>query len=150
MAVTPVRALLAAQAQTGWNRALRELGRGGTIAMIAGVGALGLFALLPMIGGLATAGWLLGRSANPWAPVFIGGLLTALTFGGGILGGILGGSKSLAWERLRGFPLRRREVFTAELVAGLGDLLMMILASGILAFSLGLLAAHPARAAFIL
>lgn len=150
MAVTHVRALLAAHAQTGWNRALRELGRGGAIALIAGVAALGLFALLPMVAGLAFAGWLLGRSANPWAPVFVGGLLTLVSVGGGLLGGILGGSKSLAWERLRAFPLRRGEVFAAELVAGLGDLLTGTIAAGLLAFCLGLAAAHPARSPFAL
>ncbi|HEU4951264.1 MAG TPA: hypothetical protein VFT46_04895, partial [Holophagaceae bacterium] len=150
MAVTHVRALLAAHAQTGWNRARRELGRGGAVALAVGAAALAFFALLPMVGGLAFAGWLLGRSVNPWGPVFIGGLLTALALGGGVLGGVLGGSKSLAWECLRGFPLRRSEVFGAELVAGLGDLLTGTIAAGLVAFCLGLAAAHPTRSPFAL
>ncbi len=149
MAVSPVRALLASHFQTGWNRAIREMGRNGTLALVVASCCIGVFALLPMTAGLGFAGWVLGRSLHePWAPGVLGVIFTATAFGGGLLGGILGGAKTLDWERLRAFPLRRGQIFVAELVAGLGDLLTMMLALGLTSLTLGLMAAQPARAPF--
>ncbi|HET8902114.1 MAG TPA: hypothetical protein VFM84_09275, partial [Holophagaceae bacterium] len=149
MAVSPVRALLISHFQTGWNRAIREMGRNGTVALVIVSLCIGAFALLPMTAGLGFAGFVLGRAIHePWAPAALGGIFTATAFGGGLLGGILGGAKALDWERLRAFPLRRGQIFGAELVAGLGDLLTMMLALGLISLSLGLILAQPLRAPF--
>lgn len=150
-AVNPVRALLASHFQTGLNRSIREMGRNGTAALILATLCLGLFALLPLTAGLALAGWTLGKAIQePWVPALLGGIFTVLAFGGGLLGGVLGGAKSLAWERLRGFPLSKGQVFRAELVAGLGDLLTLMLSLGLASLTLGLLCAQPLRAPFAL
>jgi hypothetical protein len=144
--VSPVRALLASHFQTGWNRAIREMGRNGTFALVIVACCVGFFALLPMTAGLGFAGWVLGRNIHePWAPAALGAIFTAAAAGGGLLGGILGGAKTLDWERLRAFPLARAQIFGAELVAGLGDLLTMMFALGLLSLTLGLILAQPFR-----
>ena len=148
---SPVRALLISHFQTGWNRAIREMGRNGMVGLVIVVCCVGIFALLPMTGGLGFAGYALGRSiGEPWAPAMVGAIFTAAAFGGGLLGGILGGAKTLDWERLRGFPLRKGQIFIAELIAGLGDLLTMMIAIGLGSFTLGLIIAQPLRAPFAL
>ena len=147
MAVSPIRALLVSHFQSGTNRAVREIGRNGVWAMVAVGLSLGVFALLPMTAGMGFAGWVIGRAIHePWAPALLGAMFTAAAFGGGLLGGVLGGSKSLDWERLRGFPLQRRQIFAAELVAGLGDLFALMMALGLGSLTLGLIIAQPWRA----
>ena len=147
MAVSPVRALLISHAQAGLNRSIREMGRNRLWAVALVAGSVGLLALLPVTMGMGFAGWTLGRAIREaWAPALIGAVFTFTAFGGGIFGGILGGSKSLDWERLRSFPLRRGQLFAAELVAGLGDLFAMMVAAGLGSFTLGLVIAQPLRA----
>ncbi len=149
--MTPVRALLTSHFQTGLNRSIREMGRNGTAALIIVVCCVALFALLPLTLGLGLAGWSLGRAIHtPWVPGLIGAIFTVIAFGGGLLGGILGGAKSLQWERLRAFPLRKGTIFAAELIAGLGDLLTLLLGLGLASLTLGLLIAQPLRAPFTL
>lgn len=147
MAVTPLRALLVSHFQAGANRAIREVGRNGIWALVAVGLSLGVFALLPMTLGMGLAGWALGRAIHePWAPGLVGAVFTAAAVGGGLLGGVLGGAKTLDWERLRGFPLKRRQIFLAELVAGLGDLFALMIALGMASLTAGLVAAQPLRA----
>lgn len=147
MAVSPVRALLVSHFQAGINRSVREVGRNGAWAIVAVSLSVGLFALLPMTLGMGFAGWTLGRSIqSSWAPGLLGAVFTAAALGGGALGGVLGGSKSLDWERLRGFPLQRRQIFLAELAAGLGDIYAMMMALGMGSLTIGLIVALPARA----
>lgn len=151
MAVSPVRALLVSHFQAGINRSVREMGRNGTVALIIAVVCLGIFALLPLTVGMGFTGWVLGRSIRElWAPAALGAIFTAIALGGGLLGGILGGAKTLDWERLRAFPLRKSRIFAAELIAGLGDLLTLILGLGLGSLTLGLILAQPLRAPFAL
>ena len=147
MTTSPIRALLVSHAQAAYNRSIREMGRNGTIAMVVAVISLGLFGLIPITLGMIFAGWSLGHVLhNEWAPAVVGAIYTLLALGGGLMGGVLGGAKSLDWERLRGFPLSRRQIFSAELMAGLGDLLPLLLALGLGSFTLGLIIAQPFRA----
>ena len=147
MAVSPVRALLLSHFQAGVNRSVREMGRNGVWALVLVTLTVGLMALLPLTVGMGLAGWALGRAIHePWSPALLGAVFTVAAFGGGIFGGILGGSKSLDWERLRGFPLRKGQIFAAELVAGLGDLFAMMVAVALGSMTLGLLFALPFRA----
>ncbi|HET6330094.1 MAG TPA: hypothetical protein VFF76_04830 [Holophagaceae bacterium] len=149
--MSPVRALLISHFQAGWNRAIREMGRNGTVALVIVACCAGFFALLPITAGLGFTGWVLGRGIHePWAPAALGAIFTATAVGGGLLGGILGGAKTLDWERLRAFPLRRGQIFGAELVAGLGDLLTLMIALGLVSLSLGLILAQPFRTLFTL
>jgi len=148
--ISPTRALLISHFQTGWNRALREMGRNGAVGMVIAAVSIGFFALFPMTAGLGLAGFALGRHLDQaWAPAAVGAIFTAMALGGGLLGGILGGAKTLDWERLRGFPLKRMEIFAAELAAGVGDLLSLMFTVAMGSFALGLLIAVPARAIFL-
>ena len=77
---------------------------------------------LPALGISAVAGYLLGTHFDhSTAPLILGG---ALAFGAvlvGAISGIMGGTKELQWESYRIYPLSLREIFAAELVAGIGD-----------------------------
>ena len=147
MAVNPIRALLVSHFQTGLNRGMREMGRKGAIALALFGLVMALFTLLPLTAGLGLAGWALGKHIlEPWGPAGLGAVYSAAAIGGGLLGGVLGGSKSLDWERLRGFPLRKAQIFAAELVAGLGDLLSLLIALGLASLTAGLILAVPFRA----
>ncbi len=149
--ISPTRALLISHFQAGWNRAIREMGRNGAVGMVIAAVSIGFFALFPMTAGLGFAGFALGRHLEaPWAPAALGAIFTAMAFGGGLLGGILGGAKTLDWERLRGFPLRRGQIFAAELVAGLGDLLALMFTVAMASLALGLAIAVPTRVLFVL
>lgn len=151
MAVNPVRAVLAAHLSATWNRSTRELGRNGAWVLVLVMGLLLVVAGGPVVVGSTLFGWLLlgPRLLEPdfFAP-FLGATLALLVFFGGVVGGILGGSRTLAWESYRVFPLRLRALFAAELTAGLGDPLClgMALMSGFLLLGVGI--AHPSTLLF--
>jgi len=142
--VSPFRALLAAHGQATWNRSARELGRQGAwvLALVVGIFALvGAFGLL--LGGGAL-GWLLGsRLDRPVILTILGALLAFLGFGGGLIGGVLGGARELAWEAYRGFPLRLRTLYLAELTAGLADMLPLTMGLALTGLLLGIGVAAP-------
>jgi len=144
VAVTPFRALLSAHGQATWNQSVRELGRRGQWVVLL---ALGLAALLfggMLLAGSGALGWLLGSKLDQAHTLLIlGGLLTLIGFGGGLLGGILGGARQLAWESYRSFPLRLSTLFSAELLAGTGDLIPLALGSVAAGLLLGVGFAAP-------
>ena len=133
MRLKPIRALLAAHTQSAWNRSARELGAQG--AWVQGL-VTGLVALLgagPLLGGMGVLGWIMGRSLEqPLAAGLLGGTLSLLSLGGGLFGGVAGDARHLGWEASRAFPLRTRELFAAEVAAGLGDPFPMLLAVALL------------------
>ena len=141
--VNPVRAVLEAHLRATWNRSSKEFGKMGALAFALLMGVALLAAAGPVIVGSSLFGYaLLGkRIAEPdvFAP-FLGGTLALLAFFGGIVGGILGGSRVLAWESYRVFPLRLRSLFAAELIACLGDplCLAMSVMIGFLLLGVGL------------
>lgn len=139
------RALLAAHFQTSWNRSAREMGRQGALALVILTCLMGLFAIGPLFLGLGGLGWVIGSNFHkPLAPVFLGLALALISIGGGLFGGILGGARQLNWETYRGFPLRLRTLYLAELAAGIADPLPLILGLGLLGFLAGLGLASPA------
>lgn len=148
MAVGPTRALLAAYFQTSLARSVKEMSRQGLWALIFLVIVLALFLAAPVAIGLFMAGYSLGPKWN--APggehvvTLLGAILALLVGMGGIMGGLLGGAKKLSWEQYRMFPVRRPQLFAAELVAGLGDVLVLGLAVGLFSFTFGLAMARPA------
>lgn len=148
MAVSPIRALLVAHFQTSLARSTKEMSRQGVWAMGLLVAVLALFVALPAAFGLFMAGFVLGpRLGGPrgdQAAVALGVLLSLLVGVGGVLGGLLGGARKLSWEQYRIFPLSLPRLFAAELIAGLGDVLVLGLALGLGAFGLGLGLARPA------
>jgi len=112
------RALLTAHFQTSWNSSAREMGRQGVLVMGLLVALLGLLGAGPLFLGMGGLGCLLGRSLDEsLAPASLGVVLTLLSLGGGLFGGVAGGARQLSWEAYRGFPLGLRTLYFAELVA---------------------------------
>lgn len=144
--VSPVRAVLEAHLRATWNRSSKEFGKVGAVAFALLMGVILLAAAGPVIVGSSLFGYaLLGaRIAEPefFAP-FLGGTLVLLAFFGGIVGGILGGSRVLAWESYRVFPLRLGSLFAAELIACLGDPLCLAMSVMIAFLLLGVGLANP-------
>ncbi len=130
MALGSFRALLAAHGQTTWNQSARELGRQGQWALVLTVLVAATFGAGLLLVGTGVLGWVLGGALDrPLLPLVLGGMLSLVSFGGGLMGGVLGGARQLAWESYRGFPLRTSTLYGAELVAGFGDLLPLALGS---------------------
>ena len=145
MVVGPIRALLTAHVQASWNRSLKELGKGGTTAMVALLIVLLLVVLVPAMGGFGVLGYVIAAGIEkPFAPMALALLLTAVGFGSGFVCGIAGGARALEWERYRAFPLGLRSLFAAELMAGAGDLLPLFMLFGMGFLSLGMTIARPA------
>lgn len=143
-AVGPMRAVLAAHFQATWNRSAREMGRGGRWALVLAIGLIGLLGGLPAMGVSAFGGYLLGSHFEATTTPLIMGAV--LAFGAGMVGlvsGILGGTKVLQWESYQLYPIPLRQVFAAELVAGIGDPLPMLAGVSALSLCIGLSVAHP-------
>ncbi len=149
--VSPFRAVLAAHFQATWNRSAKELGKSGRWAMLLVMGLVLLFGAIPTLGISAVAGYLLGTHFDhDKAPLILGG---GLAFGAvlvGTISGIMGGTKELQWESYRIYPLSLRELFAAEIVAGIGDPWPMLAGLSALALCMGISAAHPSLLPFAL
>lgn len=144
MAVSPIRAVLVAHLQASFNRSRKDLGATGSLIAAIAVGLITLFAALPILGGGLFGGYALGANLQEsGVALILGGILTALTVIGGVVAGISGGTKTLTWESYRSFPLRPLALFSAELVAGLGEIWTIILVSLQTALLLGVGMAHP-------
>ncbi|WP_243317371.1 hypothetical protein [Geothrix paludis] len=144
MVVGAFRALLAAHGQATWNRSARELGRQGAWVLVLVVGILAAFAAVGLVLGGGALGWLLGsRLDRPIAATVLGAVLAFFGFGGGLIGGVLGGARELAWEAYRGFPLRLRTLYLAELTAGLVDMLPLTMGLALTGLLLGIGLAAP-------
>lgn len=148
MAVSPrlaaFRALLTAHAQTSWNRSVRELGRQGVVLMVFLTALVGLLGILPVFAGMGALGWVVGGNLHkPLVPALLGLVLTLVSLGGGLFGGVLGGARQLSWEAYRGYPLKLRTLYVAELMASLGDPLPLMLGIALTAFTTGLAVGSP-------
>ncbi|HJW43025.1 MAG TPA: hypothetical protein VJ463_01100 [Geothrix sp.] len=151
MRLSPFRALLAAHFQTAWNRSAREMGRQGAWVMGLLVGITGLLAAGPLFLGMGGLGWLLGsRLDRPFAVALLGLVLTLISLGGGLFGGVAGGTRQLSWEAYRGYPLKLRSLYLAELAAGIADPLPLILGVGLAGFLTGVALALGAPGAALL
>ena len=138
------RALLAAHLQTSWNRSIREMGRQGAWVMALLVGLLGVLGIGPLFLGMGGLGWLMGSGLDkPLAATLMGGLFALVSLGGGLFGGVVGGARQLNWEAYRSYPLKLRTLYLAELIAGLGDPLPLILGVGLTGFLLGVALGSP-------
>ncbi len=149
--VSPFRAVLAAHFQATWNRSAKEMGKTGRWAMLLVMGLVALFGGLPALGISAVGGYALGAHFDHTrAPLILGGVLALGAIMVGAISGIMGGTKALQWESYRIYPLSLRQIFAAELVAGIGDPWPMLAGLSALALCLGLSAAHPSLLPFAL
>ncbi|MFZ1375206.1 MAG: hypothetical protein WAS25_01270 [Geothrix sp.] len=142
--LTAFRAMLQAHYQTAMNRSVREMGRQGVWVMVVLTILMGFFAIVPLFLGMGGAGWAIGRHLpNRLAIFFLGLAMATLGLGGGLFGGILGGARQLSWESYRGYPLKLRTLYLAELAAGLADPMPLLLGLGFLGFLAGLAIGSP-------
>jgi len=148
--VSPVATLLVAHLQAGWNRSRQEMGKSGRTAYFIAVAMLGLFAAIPAVFGSLLGGYFLGRALpHPIAVRVLGGVLAGLALVGGFTGGLFGGTRVLGWETTRIFPLRLRSLFLAELIAGLGDLMPLTIATLCACLLAGIAVAKPLALPFL-
>ncbi len=129
--MSPLRAVLAGHLQASQNRLVRQLGSHGVIFLAFAVVLITVSMIIPIVFGLSVGAFFLARAAfetdgNPELSAVIGLILTGMAVGGGIIGGVAGGAKQLEWEQYRGFPLRPVTLFSAEVLAGLGDAITLI------------------------
>ena len=151
MSSSPFQAVLAAHFQATWNRSAKEMGKSGRWAMLVVMGLVALFGGLPALGLSAVAGYALGAHFDhASAPLILGGVLGFGAIMVGAISGIMGGTKALQWESYRAYPLSLRQLFAAELVAGIGDPWPMLAGSSALAFCMSLSVAHPSLLGFAL
>jgi hypothetical protein len=139
--MSPVPALLAAHFQASRNRAQLDLGKAGRVVYWS-VGLLfTLLLIVPALLLLLGGGYFLGDALpNAGTPRVLGALFAYLI----LIGGTVGSSRVLDWERTRTFPLRLRSLFIAELIAGFGDLLPIFLSLIAASLLLGIGVAKPA------
>lgn len=128
---SPLRAVLTAHLQSSQNRLVRQLGVNGVAMLLVAIGLITTTVIVPIVFGLTTAAFFLADSAfdadgRPELMHVIGLILTAVSVGGGLIGGIAGGAKQLAWEQYKGFPLRPVTLFAAEVLSGLGDAITLV------------------------
>ncbi|MFN8011574.1 MAG: hypothetical protein U0P81_09210 [Holophagaceae bacterium] len=151
MAVGLLRAVLKAHLEATWNRSVRELGRSGTWAVYVVTGLALLFGALPLFLAGAALGWFGGLKLHlPGAKALLGGVLTAIPLLGGVVSGILGGTRALTWESYKVYPVGLRPLFAAELLAGLGDPFPFLAGLALLGTFLGFSGARPALAPLML
>jgi hypothetical protein len=137
-----LRALVAAHAQSAWNRGSLRLSRmGRTIAVIllvfAWLTGTSAFSL-----GAFGMGWVLG---SDWDNrLTLGSLiLFALSWGIGALFGLTGGGRLLEVGQLRQFPVRPITILFAELAARLAEPVTAVVAVTLFAMHVGIASARP-------
>ncbi len=143
MAVSPLRALLTAQAQSTWNRLLREGGTG-SVVVSALVALLVAAAVTPPMVACLVIGRSYGRGLATGEGLGSGlGGIQALILAGGMLSGLLEHRLTFSVEAARLYPIPRLSLLGAELVAGLLNLLALLAGLCGLALTLGLSLGAP-------
>lgn len=145
-----LRALVAAHAQSAWNRSTRQLTRVGrnfalvfiVIGWLFGAGGFGL--------GMLALGWAAGREIEGRGLPLAGGTIVLLSWGIGLLFGITGGGRLLEVGQLKSYPVRPLTTFFAELVARLADPLTFGVSTGLFCFCAGIAVSAPSRVPVLL
>lgn len=146
MAVSPLRALLAAQAQSTWNRLRLEAGEasvvaGGLVAVIAAA------AMAPPVGVCFVAGRSSGHGLAAGGSLAAGlTAFQALILALAVLSGLLEHRLAFSAGGFRLYPIPRLPLLGAELVAGLLNLFTLLGALCSLALALGLSLGAPRAA----
>jgi hypothetical protein len=146
LAVSPLRALMAAQARSTWNRLQREGGEASVVAasLVALVAAA---AVAPPVGACLVVGRSYGRGLA--AGESLAASLTgfqALILGLAVLSGLLEHRLTFGVAGFRLYPIPRLSLLGAELAAGLLNLLTLLGSLCCLALALGLSIGAPGAA----
>jgi hypothetical protein len=144
--VSPLRTLLAAQAQSTWNRLQREGGEASVVA--AGLVALvAAAAMAPPVGACFVAGHAYGRGLAAGESLAAGlTAFQALILSLAVLSGLLEHRLTYSISGFRLYPIPRLPLLGAELVAGLLNLLTLLGSLCCLALALGLCVGAPLAA----
>jgi hypothetical protein len=143
VAVSPLRALLTAQAQSTWNRLQREAGEASVVAA-ALVAVLAAIATAPPVYACFVVGRSFGRALA--AGQSVAGAVTAfqaLILFAAVVSGVLEQRMTFSMGGFRLYPISRLPLLGAELVAGLLNLLPLLGALCSLSLALGLSAGAP-------
>ncbi len=143
MAVSPLRALLAAQAQSTWNRLQREAGEASVVGA-ALVALLAAVATAPPTFACLLVGRSFGRALAAGESVAADvTAFHALILGAAVVSGILEQRMAFSMDGFRVYPIPRLSLLGAELVAGLLNLVPLIGVLCSLSLALGLSVAAP-------
>ncbi len=149
--MSQLRALLTVQAQSAWNRSLRESGVVGPVAT-AGVYALAL-AVLALPGGMCLeAGWDLGRRIAAGDHGEAIRLVTALEALFTVAFAVCGAFRhriAFAHRDLGAYPIRPLTFLAAEIPAGAFEVFPLLASAGILCSHLGAALALPAASPLV-
>ena len=146
MAVSALRALLEAQAQSTWNRLRREGGEASLVAtgLVALVAAA---AMAPPVGACVVVGrsWGRGFGTGEDLAASVTGM-QAVILGAAVLSGLLEHRLTFSSDGSRLYPIPRLTLFAAELASGLLNLLALLASGCCLALAVGLCAGAPLAA----
>ncbi|MBL9038552.1 MAG: hypothetical protein JNG84_08580 [Archangium sp.] len=151
MAVSPLRAVLAAHLQSTINRMLARVGKRGVWAMVAVLSLIIVTTVIPGLLGVGLLGFLFGQGLNGGADAernlaVLGLLVSGLTLVASAFGGLSGSTRQLPWESLQAFPVTARTLFTAELVAAATEVVSVVEWLALLSICIGAGVAAPAAA----
>jgi hypothetical protein len=126
VAVSPLRALLAAQAQSTWNRLQREAGEASVVA--AGLVALvAAIATAPPVYACFAVGRSFGRALAAGESVVAAlTAFQALILAGAVVSGLLEQRMAFSMAGFRVYPIPRLTLLAAELAAGLLNLVPLL------------------------
>ena len=146
MAVSPLRALLTAQAQSTWNRLQREAGEASVVAAVL-VALLAAMAIAPPAFACFVVGRSFGRALAAGQSVAAGvTAFQALILGLAVVSGLLEQRMTFSIGGFRLYPIPRLPLLGAELVAGLLNLLPLLGGLCSLSLALGLSVGAPLAA----
>jgi hypothetical protein len=129
--------LIAAHAQSAWNRSTRQLSRAGRNVALAFIGVGWLLGAGGFGAGMLGLGWAAGRELDGRGLTVAGATLFALSWGLGVMFGLTGSGRLLEVGQLRAYPVRPLTLLFAELAARLAEPLTLGVIAGLFALHLG-------------
>lgn len=136
-------ALVAAHAQSAWNRSTRQLSKAGRNIAVVLFGVSWLFGAGGFSIGMLALGWAGGRELDGRGLQLAGATLFVLSWGLGFLFGLTAAGRLLEVGQLRAYPVRPLTLLLAELAARLAEPLNLGVAAGLFFFCAGLGLAQP-------
>jgi hypothetical protein len=136
-------ALVAAHAQSAWNRSTRQLTRAGRNVALAFIGFVWLFGAASLGVGMGSLGWAAGHDLKGAGLNVASVTLFGLSWGLGFVFGLTGGGRLLEVGQLKAYPVRPLTLVFAELAARLAEPITAGAAFGLGSLHVGLFIAAP-------